>query len=224
MIATGDETIEPGTRLHAGQIFDSNSPMLRAMLLQMGIVPVRVRRVGDRHASLSSTIRAALAISDVVIVTGGVSVGKRDYLRSVLQRLRVREVFWRVAQKPGKPLYFGSRGRRLVFGLPGNPASVFTCFYVYVYPALREMAGHRDGALSRAVLRVSATIAADPAKWRFLKARRDRDGHVDPSPHQGSHMITSLATADSLMVVPPDDDRNRELVETYRLPYSEDMP
>ena len=225
VIATGDETVAPGKKLAHGQIYDSNSHMVAAMLRQAGIEPSRVRRVKDHATALSNSVGAALKNSDVLIVIGGVSVGERDYLRSVLERHRVREVFWRVKQKPGKPLFFGVRGKRLVFGLPGNPASAFTCFYIYVYAALMRMAGVRTPGLSKRRLAVGDGIVADPIKWLFLKGKTDPavDGVV-PLAKQGSHMLTSLAEADSLIVVPPNGDGTVKggRATTLHLPYAEE--
>jgi molybdopterin molybdotransferase len=205
VIATGDETVSPGQKLRPGQIYDSNSYMLTAALRQIGIEPVRVRHVGDHPTALRNATAAALRAGDAVIVTGGISVGDRDYLRDVLRRLRVKEIFWRVKQKPGKPLYFGTRGRRVVFGLPGNPASVFTCFYVYVYPALRKMAGHADTGLPERRLPLADSVKSDPVRWRFLKSKtlHGPQPSVRPLLRQASHMISSLADTDRLIVVPP---------------------
>jgi molybdopterin molybdotransferase len=133
-------------------------------------------------------------------------------------------VFWRVSQKPGKPLYFGKRGKRLVFGLPGNPASAITCFYLYVYPALRRMSGFRNVELPRRSLTARESIVSDDRKWRFLKGKIDGPNLlVDPLPRQGSHMITSLAETDGFIVVPPAAERvdNGEF-DTYRLPFLEE--
>ena len=120
----------------------------------------------------------------------------------------MKTVFWRVRQKPGKPIFFGVRGKRLAFGLPGNPASAFTCFYIYVYPALRQLAGFRHPDLPRTVLKLANDVKPDPKRWILLKART-RSGS-DPSvtrlPKQGSHMITSLAETDSFIVVPSASD------------------
>jgi molybdopterin molybdotransferase len=205
VVATGDETVPPGRRLRPGQIYDSNSHMLTAALRQMGIEPVRVRHVGDHPAALHNATAAALRAGDVVIVTGGVSVGDRDYLRDVLARQGIREVFWRVKQKPGKPLYFGTRGRRVVFGLPGNPASAFTCFYVYVYPALLRMAGHAVDGLPEERLPLAERVKPDAVRWRFLKARTIGGSRpvAEPLPRQASHMISSLVDTDRLIMVPP---------------------
>lgn len=222
VIATGDETIAPGHRLGPGQIYDSNSYMLTAALRQMGMAPIRVRHVGDHPSALQSATAAAMRAADVLVVTGGISVGDRDYLREVLGRQRVKEVFWRVRQKPGKPLYFGSRDRRVVFGLPGNPASVFTCFYAYVYPALRRMAGHGDTSLPERKLPLAVSVKRDPVRWRFLKAKTvagDRPA-VCPLSRQASHMISGLVDTDRLIVVPPGDGRIEAgtIVSTWSLP------
>jgi len=222
VIATGDETIAPGRRLRPGQIYDSNSYMLTAALRQMGMAPVRVRHIGDRPSALQSATAAALRAADVLVVTGGISVGDRDYLREVLGRQRVKEVFWRVKQKPGKPLYFGARGRRVVFGLPGNPAAVFTCFYAYVYPALRRMAGHGDTRLPVWRLPLAASVKQDPVRWRILKAKTitgDRPA-VRPLSRQASHMISALVETDRLIVIPPGDGRidAGTVVTTWSLP------
>jgi molybdopterin molybdotransferase len=228
LITTGDEAVTPGQRLAQGQIYDSNSYMLKAMVRQMGMEVVRSRRVKDHATALANATQAALASSDVLIVVGGVSVGERDYLRPVLDKLRVKKVFWRVAQQPGKPLYFGvkEKRKRLVFGLPGNPASAFTCFYVYVYAALKRMAGFDVIEPRRDVLLAEGDMAQVPNKWRFLKARVERGGggRVRALPHQGSHMITSLSQTNSLIVVPPAEQAVEGTAEmdTYRLPHMED--
>jgi molybdopterin molybdotransferase len=222
VIATGSETVAPGKPLRHGQIYDSNSGMIEAALNNMRIAPVAVRRVKDQPAALERAVNAALRRSDVVIIIGGVSVGDHDYVRDILNRQRVKEVFWRVAQKPGKPLYFGTRGRKLVFGLPGNPASAFTCFYVYVYPALRQLAGHPDGRLVTQSHNLNEPVQADARRWRFLKGTSGGDSTVTATPRQASHMITTLAQADRLIVIPPGDGRVTGPVQTLKLPYAED--
>jgi molybdopterin molybdotransferase len=224
VITTGDEAMPPGTRLTRGQIYDSNSPMLMAMLKSMGIHDVSCRHVTDRPGLLAKAIRGALARSDVLVVVGGVSVGDRDYVRPVLRDEGVKRVFWQVAQKPGKPLYFGVRGRRLVFGLPGNPASAFTCFYVYVYPALRRMSGFRNAYLHARAMRPSRAVTPDRKKWRLLKARVERGAGpvVTELPGQGSHRVASLAATNSLIVVPPGAVARDGDLETLEIPLAED--
>lgn len=223
VIATGDETVSPGQRLLRGQIYDSNTHALAALLRAARVDPVRVRAVGDSAGALSNAVAAALNASDVLVVAGGVSVGERDLLRPTLGRLGVREVFWRVRQKPGKPLYFGVKGKKVVFGLPGNPASVYTCFCVYVYPALKKLSGVRLFGLPVEERRLEGAVERDAARWRFLKAAVSPKGRVAVLPGQASHMVVSLARTDRLIVVPPGSGSLAEgaRVKTYRLPFEE---
>lgn len=219
IVATGSETVGPGARLQHGQIYDSNTPMLAALVRENGFEAARVRRVKDQPAALRRAVEAALRAGEVVVVAGGVSVGERDYARSVFDTCGVREVFWRVSQKPGKPLYFGTAGRRLVFGLPGNPASVFTCFHLYVLPALRRMAGFAEAGPRAERRRLAGAVSRDPVRWRFLKARLLADGGVEALPAQASHMVTSLAVTDALIAVAPGTGSVRAgaRVDVYRL-------
>ncbi len=221
VIATGDETVAPGEKLEPGQIYDSNSYMVAAVLRQMGLEPRRVRHVKDHPSALRNAVAAALRTCDALIVTGGISVGDKDYLRRVLERESVREHFWRVKQKPGKPIYFGSRGKKVVFGLPGNPASVFTCFYMYVYPALRRLGGFTSGLPER-FLPLSVSVKPDRERWRLMKARTIETARptVEPLTRQASHMISSLADTNSLAVIPSgnEDLKAGTVVKTFLLP------
>lgn len=206
LITTGNELVRPSLPLGPGQIYDSNSLMIRATLENMGIRPLKVRRVKDNPRTLKRAVGTALRQSDVLILMGGVSVGKYDYVKDILKEAGVRTVFWKVSQKPGKPLYFGKRGKVLVFGLPGNPASVFTCFYEYVFPALRLMSGFSHPYLQQEVARLGATVEPDQKKILFLKAKAELNGKektVIPLGRQGSHMISSLQDANCFIVVPP---------------------
>lgn len=224
VVSTGDETVAPGERLRRGQIYDSNTHMIAAALRQSGLVPARVRRVDDHPGRLRSALGAALATCDAVIVLGGVSVGDRDHVRRILGELGVREVFWRVAQKPGKPLYFGVKGRKAVFGLPGNPASAFTCFYVYVRSGLLRAAGRTQVEPISRLFPVGDVPAGDPVKWLFQKARLRADGSAERLAAQGSHMVTALADTDGLIVVPPTRSGTRASanLDVIRLPFAED--
>jgi len=221
VIATGNETVIPGNPLREGEIYDSNTPMLTALVRQAGIEPVRVRRVRDHRGALRSAVSAALDTCDVLVTTGGVSMGERDHLRPVLDELGVREVFWRVLQKPGKPLYFGTHEGRLVFGLPGNPASALVCFYVYVYPALRWLAGHANAPLPEAMARITGQPRGDDKRFQFLRGRSCEDGSVEALPGQGSHMVTALGLCDRLILVPPGPaPRGGRRLNTLILPHA----
>ncbi len=141
LVVTGNELRSPSSRLRRGQIRDSNSFALAAALESAGVSPSLVLQVRDDKKVISKAFAHALKKADVVISAGGVSVGDFDYVKQVLDDLRVKTIFWRVAMKPGKPNYFGMRGKKLVFGLPGNPVSALVSFETLVMPALRKMMG-----------------------------------------------------------------------------------
>jgi molybdopterin molybdotransferase len=141
-----------------------------------------------------------------VIIAGGVSVGDYDYSKAILADLGVRTIFWKVSQKPGKPIYFGKKGRQLIFGLPGNPASAFVCFYEYAWPALRRQMGCRRDALPRRTAIADEDIRPDRFKTVFLKAKsyvRAGQDRIRILGRQASHMISSLHEANALAVISP---------------------
>lgn len=204
LLVTGNELAAPGRKLQPGQIYNSNQWMLETALREQGLDPARSVSVPDDPGKLKSETRKALASCDVVLLVGGVSVGDSDFSKPILKSLGVRQVFWRVAQKPGFPLYFGKRGRTLVFGLPGNPASAWVNFYEYVLPCLRKL----QGLPSENPRRTAKLVSGGPHrnfKTLFLKARLQ--GGDNPQvvllKGQGSHILQSLAEGDSLAVVPP---------------------
>ena len=208
LIVTGNEVRSPSGSLRRGEIRDSNSYALAAALKAVGIPPILVLHVRDNRHQLSKAFARALKTADVVISAGGVSVGDFDFVKDVLGDLRVRTIFWRVAMKPGKPNYFGTRGRRLVFGLPGNPVSALVSLEMLVMPSVRKMMGvHLSD-----ILNSRATLASDIRKVggriEFVRAiaSRSSNGHltVRPVEKQGSHMVGGLATANCLIIFPKD--------------------
>lgn len=202
VIATGSELISPGKKLRSGEIYESNSIMLAAALRASGFETVMISVISDHRALLRQKVKKAFRKADVLLLSGGVSVGEYDFSKSELKKMGVRTVFWKVAQKPGKPIYFGKKGaRQSVFGLPGNPASAFVCFYQYVYPALRILAGKRNLFLPSVPARLEMPVRCDRSKTLFLKAFF-RGGQVRILPCQGSHMVSSLHEANALAVVP----------------------
>jgi len=223
VIVTGSELAAPGSDLSSGKIYDSNSAMVHAALMQMGIRPVFVKRLDDQPKKIKQVIGYALRESDLVILMGGVSSGDTDHVRPISKELGVETIFWKVSQKPGKPIYFGKKGNTLVFGLPGNPAAVFTCFYEYVYPAIRRFMGFREPHLGANFFPVRESIKADPEKTLFLKARiESSDGRsvVMTLGGQSSHMISSLQEANGILVIPSKRsvEQGREAL-VHLLPY-----
>ena len=204
LIGTGNELTEPGFPLRTGKIYDSNTAMVQAALDEMKIRPVFVRRVPDEKNAIRNVIRFALGHSDFLILMGGVSSGDHDHVKEMLKKSGVRTLFWKISQKPGMPLYFGRKNKCLVFGLPGNPASVFTCFYEYVYPAIRRAMGHANPYLAAERMPVEEEIRPDRDRFLFLKGKISQNGSraVLPLKHQRSHMLSSLCETNGLVVVP----------------------
>ncbi len=227
LMTTGNELIRPGSVLKRAQVYESNSWMLRASLDQMGIAPCLVRTLKDKPKVLANGIRQALSVSDVVILTGGVSVGDYDYVKEVLQEQGVRQIFWKISQKPGKPIFFGKKNHKFVFGLPGNPASVFICFYEYVYPLLRRICGLLCPSLAQEVASLEESQSSDSSKFLFLKGKRKRfrnHTRVEILSHQGSHMISSLHAMNAIVLIPPGRGQVKkgESVHVDILPYGEE--
>jgi len=202
VITTGSELVPPGRGLRRGQIHDSNSVMLAAALEAMGITPSFVRRAPDRRAALSRLIHQGLQKSDVLILSGGVSVGDFDFVKEILLENGAKTAFWKIAQKPGKPLFFATCGKKLIFGLPGNPVSAYMCFYEYVFPALRACMGFGDAALPRVRRRCLHSIRPDRTKTKFVAAEFSGSA-VRALRGQGSHMTSALAGIQAWIVVPP---------------------
>ncbi|HEX2292446.1 MAG TPA: gephyrin-like molybdotransferase Glp, partial [Gaiellaceae bacterium] len=143
VLATGSELRRPGEELRHGQVYDANTALLSAQLRSAGAEVEQVAPVADDEPAHREALEAGLR-ADVLVTSGGVSVGPHDLVRSVGAELGVEEVFWGVAVKPGKPLWFGTRGRTLVFGLPGNPVSALVSFELFVRPAVLALQGHRS--------------------------------------------------------------------------------
>lgn len=200
IIVTGNELQHPGEPLQYGQVYEANSFTLLAALEQLHIGQVTVQRSPDDLATLQHLLEQALQQSEVVLMTGGVSVGDYDFTLKAFDASGVRKVFHKIKQKPGKPILFGVKDQKLVFGLPGNPASVLTCFYQYVLPALTAMMHARP-----LVREVQATLTHDFKKpaglTHFLKAYY-HDGQVQLLTGQESYKLNSFARANCLAVLP----------------------
>lgn len=142
IILTGDEIVELGDSLRPGQIYNSNGPALQSYLTQIGIADVQILKVKDEEAAVVRVIREAMDSSDVVLLTGGISVGDYDFVKGGLEKNGVKQLFYKVRQRPGKPLFAGKKDEKLIFALPGNPASVLSCFIQYVKPCLQHLMGN----------------------------------------------------------------------------------
>ena len=204
VLATGSELVAPGESLEPGQIYEANGLMLTSSLSAAGADVVAEPPAADDELALRKALERGLA-ADVLVTSGGVSVGEHDLVRAVERELGVEEVFWRVAIKPGKPISFGIRGETLVFGLPGNPVSALVGAELFVKPALRALQG-MAGPLPRFEPgRLSRALRRNEDRDEFVRARASFEGDsvvLDPVMGQESHMIVRSSAADALVHVP----------------------
>ncbi len=206
VLCTGDELRAPGDPLAPGQIHNSNGPMLQALAQLAGAIAQGYGMLPDEPAATRSGLSNALDRADVVVVSGGVSVGPHDHVKPALASLGVTELFWRVALQPGGPTWFGARDGSLVFGLPGNPVSAVVTFTLFARPALVGMQGLVSRRGRETEGRLAVPVARNPNREQALRVRLDRtDGAVLATPNgpQGSHLISSLLGADALAFIPP---------------------
>ncbi len=203
IIITGNELQQPGKNLQYGQVYEANSFMLKAALNQLHFNDVEVYHVDDNLERLTSTLNNALNKTDVVLLCGGVSVGDYDFVLRASMNCDVEKIFHKVKQRPGKPLYFGKKEKKLVFGLPGNPSSVLTCFYEYVVDALGMILKKKSFIkIAKAVLQNEYT-KIDGLTF-FLKGWLENDA-VTVLDAQESYRLSSYAKANCLIEL----DENR---------------
>lgn len=207
VLATGSELRAPGETLDHGQIYESNRVMLAAALERAGAVVEQLPAVADDEAAHRDAIARGLE-ADVLVTSGGVSVGPHDLVRGVQAALGVEEVFWGVAVKPGKPLAFGVRGSTLVFGLPGNPVSALVGALLFVVPAVLALQGAASPAPAYHVARTATVLRRDERRDEYVRATRRLEAEgvvVEPVRGQDSHMIVRASAADALVLVPRGD-------------------
>jgi molybdopterin molybdotransferase len=219
ILVTGDELLKPGEILSHGQVYESNSAMLAAALANEGITEIEINFADD---NLSSTVQALKKLSegnDVVLASGGISVGDYDFVGKALEEIGAETIFYKVRQKPGKPLLFGKKDEKLLFALPGNPASSLVCYYEYVLPALRRMSGYDNGFLRKLKLPSTHAYSFNGDRDEFLKAYAT-DEAVTPLDGQESFALRSFAIANALIYLPLSQQlvEKGDLVEVHLLP------
>lgn len=200
IILTGNELQQPGNPLEFGRVYEANSFQLKAALNKIGIKNIQVFTAEDNPEKLKKVLQNALEKSDVVLLNGGVSVGDYDFVTQVAKSCGIEEKFHKIKQKPGKPLFFGTKEDKLVFGLPGNPSSSLTCFYEYVLTALESAMG-----LNAGLQEIKASATHDYPKpiglTHFLKSFYS-NGKVTPLHAQESFRLHSFAQANCFIVLP----------------------
>jgi molybdopterin molybdotransferase len=204
ILSTGDELVAPGASLGEGQIHDANTVSLAASVREAGGEPMIFPPVSDDPAAIDDALRDGSARANVLVVSGGVSVGRYDHVRSGIERLG-ELAFWRIAVQPGKPLAFGSIGDRPVIGLPGNPVSALVTFELFVRVLLRGMLGLAGDGRVHVPARLDTTVPKDQGRRAYLRVvvRSESDGwRASPAGGQGSAQLRALAGANALLVVP----------------------
>jgi molybdopterin molybdotransferase len=218
IIITGNELQQPGKPLQYGQVYESNSFALKAALKQLQMENIEVLFATDKPEIVTATLRKALQQSDVILLTGGISAGDYDFVLQAATECSVEKLFHKVKQRPGKPLYFGKKQAKLVFGLPGNPSSVLTCFYQYVIPALEKLSG-RKISLQTARAPLARLFQKSAGLTHFLKGIYNGKTAM-PLGAQESYRLSSFATANCLIQI--DEEiislKEGELVDIYLLP------
>lgn len=203
ILVTGNELVKPGKKLSKGKIYESNSVMLQAALQTIGVNKIKVHTVKDNLKATKKALQSILKKNDIVLVSGGISVGDYDFVKEALLKNGVEELFYKINQKPGKPMFFGSKKDTLVFALPGNPASSLTNFYIYVYSAVKNRMGFSNTHLSKIVRKLDNDIVNNTGKTLFLKALYNETS-VEILDGQSSAMLNSFAVANGLVIVPED--------------------
>ncbi|MDP8952910.1 MAG: molybdopterin molybdotransferase MoeA, partial [Actinomycetota bacterium] len=210
VLSTGSELVEPGTRpLAPGEIFDSNSFALLAQAREAGADARRVTAASDDAEVLRAAMEEALASADVVVTSGGVSVGQRDLVKGTLLDLGVEQVFWGIKLKPGKPVFFGTREDARFFGLPGNPVSAMVCFELFVRPALMRMMGREDHHRPRIKVYFDQDVQNRFGRMHAMRVnltRTEKGWRADSVGAQGSGLVSSLTKADALALVGPESE------------------
>lgn len=201
IVTTGNELIAAGSPLKYGQIYQSNSVMITSALNSLGYHDVSNFKVKDDYNDTYNLLETISTNFDVILISGGISVGDYDFVGTVLEALNVNEIFYKINQKPGKPLYFGKKGNVSVFALPGNPAAALSCFYIYVHPALELLSGNINYKLPKTLKKSNSSFIKKGNKAQFLKAIVNQE-KVTILEGQSSAMLQTFALANALVYMP----------------------
>jgi molybdopterin molybdotransferase len=199
IVSTGDEVVMPGRKLDQGQIYDSNSILLQALVRRCGASVTLAEHCPDQRERLIEAIQRGIK-NHILVITGGVSVGQHDLVQATLRSLGARIDVWRVAIKPGKPFLFGEAGGCAVFGLPGNPVSAFVTFLQFVQPAIMKMMGANDLDLPKTPVRLAVDLANEGDRPHYVRGRID-DGTFVPIGRQESHALFGLSQSNAMLRV-----------------------
>ncbi|MCO6564503.1 MAG: molybdopterin molybdotransferase MoeA [Apibacter sp.] len=200
IIVTGNELVTAGIPLKKGQIYESNSITLQSALKEMDIQVEFMLKVSDDKEKTFQEIQTRISEVDILLLTGGISVGDYDYVKESLERAEVNQLFYKIQQKPGKPLYFGKKNQHYIFALPGNPASVLTCFYQYVRPFIKGLKGENNIFNSYEEAKLLTNFNKKDKLTHFLKGCF-KNGEVSLLPSQESYKMNSFSTANCIVEI-----------------------
>lgn len=203
ILATGNELVQPGEPLAYGQIYESNTVMLQSALNSIGVKNVSILQVQDEYEPTKELLQNCIDNNDVVLVSGGISVGDYDFVGKALLELEVKQQFYKVKQKPGKPLFFGTKNETLIFALPGNPAAALTCFYIYANPAIQQLKGLQQFEQTHFLAKSKSKFIKKGDRAQFLKAFYS-NGEVEILEGQSSAMLQTFASANAFVFVHED--------------------
>jgi molybdopterin molybdotransferase len=204
-IVTGNELKEPGTPLKEGEIYNSNGPMLEALLKKCGVKQIQKYKAPDEKSSLQKIIDRALTENDIILLSGGISVGDYDYVEDCLNTAKVQQLFYKIKQRPGKPMFAGKKEKNMVFALPGNPASVHSCFIQYVRPSIRFWLGKNLVWEADHRLTLTEDVQKKPGFTYFMKGKKN-GGDVALLKGQQSFNLQAFATAACLLELPGENE------------------
>mgnify|MGYP003948728291 CR=1 FL=1 len=218
IIVTGSELALPGDKLISGKIYESNGSTLNACLKSLGCEKT-VFYLKDNCLSIKEKLKEAINENDLILITGGISVGEHDFVGNALKELKVQSVFYKVKQKPGKPLFYGTKGKKKIFALPGNPAAVLSCYYIYVLPAIRLMMGNPNPELKKIRAKITQDYYKKKEKSYLLKAKLINN-EVEILPKQNSSMLSSFVNANSIVCLGEKEEvvKKGNSVDVYLLP------
>ncbi len=219
IVTTGNELVEPGQTLTYGKIYESNSKMLQNALYNLKFYDVTIHKVEDDYNKTKALLESVITENDLVIISGGISVGDYDFVGKALEELKVEALFYKVKQKPGKPLFFGKKDKTSIFALPGNPAAALTCFYAYVYIALQKMMDNEDLELPRIQAKSLSKFIKNGDRPQYLKAIYN-NGNIEILEGQSSAMLQTFAVSNALVFVPEEINKIEigDLVDVVLLP------
>ena len=212
--STGDEVVKAGQPIKSGQVYDSNHFTIQSMLKRINVECIDLGIIPDDKKLIEKTFKNAAKISDAIITTGGVSVGKADFMKDVLKKLG-KVLFWKLSIKPGRPMAYGAFKTTPYFGLPGNPVAAMITFYQLVQPALKFLMGQDDYKLPMLLkAKCVAPISKRPGRMEFQRGfftNNNGELYVKPTPHQGSAILSSMSKANCLIVL----DIDQKSIKVY---------